>query len=59
MNHEYFLISRKVINLKDDYKVIDRFICNGLREAGKEFLRRNKKASNEEFIIVKSERWIN
>ncbi|HEY0090248.1 MAG TPA: hypothetical protein VGB37_15475 [Candidatus Lokiarchaeia archaeon] len=58
MNKEYFLISKVVINQRSAYKVIDRFVCNGLREAENEFLNRNKKKNSEEFIIVKAERWL-
>ena len=62
MNKEYFLIVRKMIKTdketKDNYFVLDKFVCNGIRKAEEEFLRRNKKSNNEEFIIVKSERWI-
>jgi hypothetical protein len=58
MNHEYFLIIRRNHEVIDNYSVIDKIVCNGIREAEKEFLKRNKKGCNEEFIIVKSERWI-
>lgn len=58
MNHEYFLIVRRQHEIKDNFNVIDKVVCNGIKEAEKEFLGRNRKGSNEEFIIVKSERWI-
>lgn len=56
MNKEYWLIQSQD-KPDEEFKLIDKFVCKGIKEARKEFSRRNPSLSG--CIIVKSELWYN